>query len=280
MTRKLFIVIAMAGALSGCSTTWYNEHFSSDEARNRQLVIDEGYCNRVAAGAVPMPEIRTYTPSQQSYMITGNSTTFGRNGIQNNSFSGTVTPMNNGFASGFSSGMAQGAALGALIRAQQEHEKIVRGCMINLGWTDSPPAETKQSQEIARNSQSPNRNLPASSNTPQKKGPAIPVGSNEISCNQWSDDIARSVASAYEKGMPQKILQNVSYEYLQKNNASGREHLIFAYLINARYRIPLKDLSANDFPRYIRWECDKNWEGIGLSSKKPSTVESRLQRRY
>ena len=280
MTRQLLIVILVASALAGCSTTWYNPHFNSDDARNRQLVIDEGYCNRVAAGSVPMPEIRAYTPSQQSYMVTGNSNTFGGNGIQSHYFSGTVTPMNNGFASGFSSGMSQGAALGALIQAQREREKIIRGCMINLGWTDSPAAEANQSQEIATNSQSPNRNLPASSNTSQKKGPAIPVGSNEISCNQWSDDVARSFASAYEKGMPQKILQNVSYEYLQKNNASGREHLIFAYLINARYRIPLKDLSSDDFPRYVRWECGKNWEGIGLSSKKPSTVESRLQRRY
>ena len=227
-----------------------------------------------------MPEIRAYTPSQQSYMVMGNSNTFGGNGIQSNYFSGTVTPMNNGFASGFSSGMAQGAAFGALIQAQRELDRIIRSCMIILGWTDSPPAETKQSQEIATNSQSPNRNLPASSNTSQKKGPEVLGGSNEISCNQWSDDIARSVASAYEKGMPQKILQNVSYEYLQKNNAAGREHLIFAYLINARYRIPLKDLSSDDFPRYIRWECDKNWEGIGVSSKKSSAMEGTHQRRY
>ena len=280
MTRKLLIVISVVGALAGCSTTWYNPHFNSDDARNRQLAIDEGYCNRVATGSVPMPEIRVYTPSQQSYMVTGNSNTFGRNGIQNNYFSGTVMPMNNGFASGFSSGMAQGAALGALIHAQRERDRIIRGCMVNLGWTDSPPAETKQSQEIARNNKLSNRNLLFSSNNSEKNGQTVSNSSNEISCNQWTNDIAKSVASAYEKGIPEKILQEISHEYLNKNNASRREHLIFAYLINARYSIPLKDLSSDDFPRYVRWECDKKWEGIGLSSKKPLAVESKLQRRY
>lgn len=175
MTRKLLIVISVASALAGCSTTWYNPHFNSDDARNRQLVIDEGYCMRVAAGSVPMPEIRTYTPSQQSYMVTGNSTTFGGNGIQNNYFSGTVTPMNGGFASGFSSGMAQGAALGALIRAQHEREQVIRGCMINLGWTDSPLSETKQSREIARNNKSSNRNQPSSLNNSEKTDKQYPT---------------------------------------------------------------------------------------------------------
>ncbi len=256
----------MASVLAGCSTTWYSPHFNSDDARNRQLAIDEGYCNRVATGSVPMPEIRIYTPSQQSYMVTGNSTTLGENGIQNNYFSGTVTPMNGGFASGFSSGMAQGAALGALIRAQHEREQVIRGCMINLGWTDSPPSETKQSREIARNNKSSNRNRPSSSNDSVKNRQTVPNSSNEISCNQWSEDIAKSVASAYEKGIPKKILQDISHEYLKENNASGREYLIFGHLINARYSIPLKKMSSDDFPRFIRWECDKNWEDIGLSN--------------
>ncbi|WP_127811877.1 hypothetical protein [Bordetella bronchiseptica] len=257
----LFLV---TGTLVGCGTTWHNANISDPSILARQLAIDEGYCTRVAAGAAPMPETRLDTSSQQSYAVSGKTTTLGPNGPQTSFHSGTITPTNN-FGSGFSSGLSQGAALGAAIRARRERDAVIKGCMFNLGWSDTaiPVSARATSQPTT-----PSTRPPAAPATLSRgdAGMAAPKHENSanLSCDQWVNDVAVAVDSAQANGMKREDLVRASQGYLGTVNASGRERLIFAYIIRARYQISSTELSSEDFPRYIRWECDKGWAGIGL----------------
>lgn len=248
-----------AGMLTGC-TTWHNENISDPAALKRQLVIDEGYCTRVAVGVVPMPEIRVYDPSQQSYTINGSVS----HGAQTSYYTGTVSPTAGGFAGGFASGVSQGAALGTAIRVQNERGAIVKGCMFNLGWsnTPQPPRAAKESSTI---------NAPTTVANTFRNPPV--TNQKTISCDQWSNDIAATVDHAYQFGLQnhenprigevRDLLRKSLHEYLDKRDASGRDHLIAGYILEARYRI--EDLSSDNFPKYVNWECEQDWSGIGLS---------------
>lgn len=121
--------------LSGCATTYYNPHITDAGALQRQRIIDEGYCTRVASGSVAMPEVRHYQSGAQNYQITGNARTYGSNGYATNSYyTGSVTAYPNA-GDAFAAGMANGMSMGAAIRAGQERKQVMNGCMYSLGWT-------------------------------------------------------------------------------------------------------------------------------------------------
>lgn len=261
--RAWFFLVT--GTLAGCSTTWHNASISDPSILARQLAIDEGYCTRVAAGAAPMPEIRLDTSSQQSYAVAGTTTTLGPNGPQTSFHSGTITPTNN-FGSGFSSGLSQGAALGATIRARRERDAVIKGCMFNLGWTDTArPASAGTDSQPTRPPSIQSPAVPATAPR-DAAGTAAPKheDSANLSCDQWVNDVAVVVDSAQANGMKREDLARASQDYLTTVNASGRDHLIFGYIISARYQISSTELSSENFPRFIRWECEKDWSGIGL----------------
>lgn len=265
MTLKFVTSIFLAGALAGCSTTWHNTHISDPAIRTKQLAIDKGYCTRVAIGAAPMPEIRSYPPMQQNFAINGRITTWGTNGSETSFYSSTATPATSGFSDGFSSGLQQGVALGAVMRANRERDTIIKGCMFNLGWSDTPASrEMTPTQEPARNPLTPNTIPTATSSnngSPQKKRQGKTA---EVGCDEWTNDIAISIDSAYRNGIERKAVGSIASDYLSKVGASGRDQLIFMHIINTRYSIPLKELSSEDFPHYVRWECEQDWTGIGL----------------
>ncbi len=141
--HKATTVTALSAAImiSGCamSPKWSNPHLDGRaDVLQRQLVIDDGYCTRVAAGSVPMPVVRTYEPAPRVYNIDAQVSgyNYGTGTYSSHQITGTATAAPGGFAGGFSSGLANGAALGQAIRAKKEHERVHRGCMYALGWTE------------------------------------------------------------------------------------------------------------------------------------------------
>lgn len=259
----LFLV---SGMLAGCGTTWHNANISDPSALARQLAIDEGYCTRVAAGAAPMPEIRLDTSSQQSYTVSGSTTTLGPNGPQTSFHSGAITPTNN-FGSGFSSGLAQGAALGSTIRAKRERDAIMKGCMLDLGWTNT----SKPAPERANSRQTlPSTHPAAAPSTLLQTGKFATTtrreDSTNLSCDQWADDVAVIVDSAQAHGVKPEDVAHAGQDYLTTMKASDRERLIFAHILRTRYEVPSTELLSENFPRYVRWECEKDWSGIGLDT--------------
>lgn len=136
--------------LSGCATTYYNPHMTDAGALQRQRIIDEGYCTRVASGSVPMPQVRHYQSGLQNYQITGNARTYGSNGYSTNSYyTGSVTAYPNA-GDAFATGMANGMNMGAAIRAGQERKQVMQGCMYSLGWTTDKNAVAHPSIERAK----------------------------------------------------------------------------------------------------------------------------------
>jgi|GEM_PF-6348799 len=265
MKLRSVLFFAMLG-LAGCSATWHNSSITDPAALKRQLAIDESYCTRVAIGAAPMPEIRTYEPSQQNYAVSGNIMTFGPNGLQTSYYSGSITPSPNEFSSGFSSGLSHGAALGATIKARQERDAILKGCMTNLGWSDSVEHTLETNLSPNANTPLPNRMIDQSGHLPtnlnrRAKPPKKP---DDLSCSQWVEDIAVTIDSAHQNGLKRGEMDHTGQEYLTEMQASGKDRLIFAYVVSARYQIPRDQISSQDFPRYIQWECEKGWSGINL----------------
>lgn len=141
---RKFPLLCLLILLTGCASTtqWHNPNFTEEQVDvlERQKTIDEGYCTMVVQGAVPMPEVRTYTPQQQSYTIYGSSMTHGSQGFNTGYYRANVVPS---AGASFSSGFAQGAALGAAIRARRAQEAVMKSCMYQLGWTDKPAEEVE-----------------------------------------------------------------------------------------------------------------------------------------
>lgn len=136
MIRMCVITLPLVVALSGCVTSnWQNPRIASAEQRDRQLVIDNGYCKRVAVGSAPMPSIQVANAQPQGYAIAGTATNYGAYGPVTTSYRGSVTPMPNAGAS-FAGGVAQGAGLGAAMRARRDQDEIHKSCMYSLGWSD------------------------------------------------------------------------------------------------------------------------------------------------
>lgn len=133
MRGQVLTVVSLL--LSGCSVTYYNPHITDVAALERQRIIDEGYCTRVATGSVPMPEVRHYQSGVQNYQISGSVRTYGVDGYSANSYySGSVTAYPSS-GDAFSAGMANGMNMGAALRAGQERKQVMQGCMYSLGWT-------------------------------------------------------------------------------------------------------------------------------------------------
>lgn len=255
MARTLLGFALVVGTLAGCANThWYNPNYSAEEAAlmAQQRTIDEGYCTQVAHGSAPMPDVRVYSPAQHSYNISGTISSYGSGGFQSSSYTGYVTPS---ASASFTTGFAQGAALGASIRARRAQDKIMKGCMFQLGWSDKPEA---------RHAAPPN---PPPSST---KEFSVQVGSDffgsrentHISCDEWSNDIAAVINSGHAHGVSLKTQQQLAADYLKEINGSGRQLFIFLHLINTRYMVPLDELSPEDYLHYVQWECEQDWTAI------------------
>lgn len=135
-TRMYVITLPLVIALTGCTTSnWQNPRIASAAQRDRQLVIDNGYCKRVAVGGAPMPNIQVANTQSQGYAVSGTTTSYGTYGQVTSNYRGTVTPMPNAGAS-FAGGVAQGAGLGAAMRAKRDQDEIHKSCMYSLGWSD------------------------------------------------------------------------------------------------------------------------------------------------
>ena len=140
--KSFFLITPLV--LTACSTTYYNPNIRDSQISDRQRVIDEGICTRVAAGAIPMPEIKQYAPTHNNFNITGNIQTRYPNGqLSNSTYRSTVYSYPNA-GEAFSSGLANGANVGLALRAGIEKKKVFKGCMYNLGWTTEPPKSNKE----------------------------------------------------------------------------------------------------------------------------------------
>ena len=136
MTRKYVITLVLTAAVSGCaSPNWQNPRLVQPDQRERQLVIDSGYCKRVANGSAPMPNAQVANAGPQGYAVSGTATTYGAYGPVTNNYRGTITPIANPGAS-FAGGLAQGAGMGAMMRAKRDQDEIHKSCMYSLGWFD------------------------------------------------------------------------------------------------------------------------------------------------
>lgn len=191
MRLKLINIIA-ALALTGCATAnWQHPKISDKNAMAKQLVIDDGYCTRVANGSAPMPQIvAPETPTTTTFNASGttyNSST-GERTYGNYSGQATTIP-SGGFGGGFASGMASGASLGAAINARRAYDRIHKSCMYTKGWLDIPVGTT--APEAASNSSSAPAAL-APAIAAKKPLPVQPVKAAQIYASpaeQWQADV-------------------------------------------------------------------------------------------
>ena len=128
--------------LTGCATrtVYMNPNLSDGPAVQRQFAIDDGYCIGAANGSVPMPEVRIYSPGQDTYRVTG--TVIGPNGVYRYSGQGTSGGQN--FASGFATGFANGASIGTAMAARDVQRRVYHGCMVSLGWEAAGAKDSAQ----------------------------------------------------------------------------------------------------------------------------------------
>jgi hypothetical protein len=132
------LVVIWAFFVASC-TSWHNSHLSVNDSP-RQLEIDNGYCKSVSFGSVQMPEIRQYQTSPGPYTIQTYGQIYDPYGGGSSSYRATsyVTPLS---TDNFGSGLAQGMQIGNAVSASQARGEIYRGCMMNLGWSDSQRSE-------------------------------------------------------------------------------------------------------------------------------------------
>jgi|GEM_PF-5023646 hypothetical protein len=149
--------------LVGCAgPSWDNPHLQDPASKARQLSVDSDYCELVGARAAPMPDVRVYTPGQQTYAISGRATSYNaHSGYTTSRFSGTAQPTSGGFAQGMSEGMAQGAALGAMLAARRDRDRIVAACMRSLGWVDGQPSAGSTAAHSSKDDTSTDRHRSA-----------------------------------------------------------------------------------------------------------------------
>ncbi len=133
MRRAALACVSLA-ALAGCATptNWINPFITDVAARDRQMVIDNGYCTRAASGAVPIPQVRVYTAGQTNYTVQGTA----RYGSTTSSYNARVNASPSPGAA-FAQGFANGMNIGAAARAQAEKRQVYDGCMVALGWARS-----------------------------------------------------------------------------------------------------------------------------------------------
>lgn len=136
MNNKIKLIFSIFPILlSSCATNYYNPNIKDSIALERQRTIDEGYCTRVAAGSVPMPEIRSYQTGVQNYNVVGSARTNYSNGYSTNTYYNANISSYPNAGEAFTNGFASGASIGAAFRAKLDRDKVFKSCMYTLGWT-------------------------------------------------------------------------------------------------------------------------------------------------
>ncbi|GKW13763.1 hypothetical protein PEC301899_40450 [Pectobacterium carotovorum subsp. carotovorum] len=136
MNNKIKLIFSIFPILlSSCATNYYNPNLKDPIALERQRTIDEGYCTRVAAGSVPMPEIRSYQTGVQNYNVVGSARTNYSNGYSTNTYYNANISSYPNAGEAFTNGFASGASIGAAFRAKLDRDKVFKSCMYTLGWT-------------------------------------------------------------------------------------------------------------------------------------------------
>ena len=128
MTKLLFLCIFSTIIFTGCTQKgiWINPNLTSKPEHDIQLKKDDGYCDAVSYGAVPMP---TQVINNYNKKGTFNAT----NTATGERYSGTYTSNNSG---GFAKGFNNGAAMGERMRANADRLNVWKSCMYNLGWVE------------------------------------------------------------------------------------------------------------------------------------------------
>jgi len=125
--------LAFIGTLSvflftGCATkgNWNNPTIADIDKSKLQYKKDDGYCDAVSYGAVPMPTPVLNNSSNKSGTFNAYNYETGQK------YSGIYRTSNTGFSKGFNNGFAQGQ-VGAAKRARLN---IWKSCMMTLGWVE------------------------------------------------------------------------------------------------------------------------------------------------
>lgn len=128
MTKIFCVSVLILISFSGCiqKGIWVNPNITSKQETNIQFKKDDGYCDAVSYGAVPMP---TQVINNNNKNGTFNAT----NTATGERYSGTYTSNNSG---GFAKGFNNGAAVGASMRANADRLNVWKSCMYNLGWLE------------------------------------------------------------------------------------------------------------------------------------------------
>jgi hypothetical protein len=130
---KLFFLMVMAAALSGCATKQYfHTSIANQDDVERQRVIDDAYCTQAAMGLVEMPQI-VHQPSG-SYRSSGTISGYNPStGYSTYTYSGRTRPS---ASDSFSAGFANGMNIGAAVAASKARDKLHHACMLAKGWTE------------------------------------------------------------------------------------------------------------------------------------------------
>ena len=135
-------ILLFSVILVGCATTpkveWHNPNLEG-YAVQQQFYVDDGHCIQASVGAVQMPAPRTDIPGQSSYAIRGEARTTGHYlGSTTTQYQATVTQQPPfslpSFSQGFAAAKADSQHDRALRDAQEQRERVYRGCMASLGW--------------------------------------------------------------------------------------------------------------------------------------------------
>ncbi len=140
-TSKVGLLAALTVPLLASCTSWHNPYIP-EETSQRQFDIDNGYCKSASFGAVGMPEIRQYQASPSPYTVQTHGQIYDPYTGASASYRETsyVTPLS---SDNFGSGLAQGMQIGNAWAASQARADIYRGCMLNLGWSDTKGANAQ-----------------------------------------------------------------------------------------------------------------------------------------
>jgi hypothetical protein len=130
---KEIIILSLVFILAGCYTQkWF--HNKSVNPNEQQMFYnqDNNYCQGVAAGTVPMPNVNFI--QNQGYRTYGTATIYSQSsGYVNVDYQSQTIPNNN-----FTTGFQQGWQMGEAISAESRREKFAEACMFRLGWREIP----------------------------------------------------------------------------------------------------------------------------------------------
>lgn len=144
--RKTLYVLT-TGALmliGGCASSpeWSHARIRDKAASDRQFMIDDGECTRIAVSGAPSPALAPPEPIAANISVQGSTYNTATGQRTYGTYTGQVnTNPSGGFGGGFASGMTSGASLGAIIAARQAEEKIHKSCMYARGWSDKASSD-------------------------------------------------------------------------------------------------------------------------------------------